>query len=116
MVSAKGQYSRYRQTLQQTTGPIVPFLGVYLTDLTFIELGNPDYIPESNFINFEKRRKVAVVVNEIYQYQQNTFHLQEIPALRDFIHNLGKNGWPEEKALYERSWIVEPREESVDDE
>jgi son of sevenless-like protein len=40
---------------------------MYLTDLTFLEEGNPDKIGE--LINFDKRRRVAAVIKEIQQYQ-----------------------------------------------
>ena len=43
-VSPKGQYSNYRKSLKELSRPAIPFLGVYLTDLTFIELGNQDFI------------------------------------------------------------------------
>lgn len=41
LVSPKGQYGNYRKVLKELSPPAIPFLGVYLTDLTFIELGNP---------------------------------------------------------------------------
>jgi son of sevenless-like protein len=41
LVSPKGQYGNYRKVLKELTPPAIPFLGVYLTDLTFVELGNP---------------------------------------------------------------------------
>ncbi|KAI9333371.1 hypothetical protein DFJ73DRAFT_799339 [Zopfochytrium polystomum] len=45
LVSPKGQYANYRREIKDLKPPVVPFLGVYLTDLTFIELGNPDFLP-----------------------------------------------------------------------
>jgi hypothetical protein len=41
--------------------------GVYLTDLTFIEDGNPDYINE--LINFSKRSLIYTVIAKIQQFQ-----------------------------------------------
>ncbi|KAJ1560088.1 hypothetical protein HK405_008279 [Cladochytrium tenue] len=37
-------FSRYRDTLHSANPPCVPFLGCYLTDLTFIEDGSPNYL------------------------------------------------------------------------
>jgi son of sevenless-like protein len=65
----------------------IPYLGVYLTDLTFIEDGNKDFINDS-LINFDKRRKIAQVIMEIQQYQATPYCLEEVPALRDFLLNL----------------------------
>ncbi len=115
-VSAKGQYAQYRSTLKQTAPPLVPFLGVFLTDLTFVELGNLDYIPELNFINFDKRRKVASIVNDITQFQQDFYVLTNVGPLHDFILGLGKDGWMDEKGMYAKSLESEPREEEDDDD
>ncbi|KAJ1915995.1 hypothetical protein H4219_004017 [Mycoemilia scoparia] len=35
-------YSEYRATVRNSEPPLLPFLGLYLTDLTFINDGNPD--------------------------------------------------------------------------
>ena len=78
IVSTKGQYANYRKTLKSSNAPLIPFLGVYLTDLTFIDLGNLDYLPESNFINFEKRRKVASIISDIQSHQRKSFPIVEV--------------------------------------
>jgi len=37
-------YKLLRDAVKQSTPPCLPYLGVYLADLTFIEDGNPDFI------------------------------------------------------------------------
>ena len=44
LVSTDGNRHAYRRALAQAAQPCVPYLGVYLTDLTFIEDGNADTI------------------------------------------------------------------------
>jgi len=44
-------YAAYRELLHTCNPPLVPYLGVYLTDLTFIDDGNQD--KTAGLINFK---------------------------------------------------------------
>jgi son of sevenless len=106
--------------------PAIPFLGVYLTDLTFLDLGNPDFLPESHFINFEKRRKVFQLVREIQKYQNTMFPFTYIPQVQELMGKLCDParpiGWANsglimtEDELYDKSTTVEPKEASSDED
>ena len=83
---------------------MVPYLGVYLTDLTFIEDGNADFLPapEKHMINFDKRRKISKSITEIKMYQQIPYFLMDISQIQDFL--LQVQGL-DEKMLYKRSLV-----------
>lgn len=84
-------------------------LGVYLTDLTFIEDGIPSIIKKSALINFAKRAKTAEVIRDIQQYQNVPYPLQPVPELQEYIlSNMQAAGDVHE--MYEKSLTVEPRE------
>ena len=87
--------------------------------MTFIELGNPEFLPETSYINFEKRRKVSSVIREIQEYQKVGYYFYEIPALQDFFIYLNSQNSNQlilsEEQLYERSLLAEPREEEDSD-
>jgi son of sevenless-like protein len=86
----------------------IPTLGVYLTDLTFIEDCIPSLTP-SELINFNKRAKTAEVIRDIQQYQNAPYLLQPVPELQDYIlSNMQAAGDVHE--MYDRSLEVEPRE------
>ncbi len=71
LMSRELNFKTFRAHLHNVNPPCIPYLGVYLTDLTFIEDANPDYLDEAKLIiNFDKRRMVAQVILEIQQYQQ----------------------------------------------
>ena len=53
----QGNYKIYRDKLGTTELPAVPYVGVFLKDLTFICDGNPDYL-RGGLINIHKRRQV----------------------------------------------------------
>lgn len=73
---------------------------MYLTDLTFIEDGNKDYVTDEGLINFDKRRKISTVIREIQQYQQTPYCLEAVPWLQDMLNNV--EYW-EENETYVRS-------------
>ncbi|KAI8997908.1 ras guanine nucleotide exchange factor domain-containing protein [Gaertneriomyces semiglobifer] len=120
-------FSVYRETLHSANPPCVPFLGFYLTDLTFIEEGNPDMLngngksilaqrqsDSSNpngLINFSKRMKTAEVIREIQQYQNVGYLLQTVPELQHWLRScLRDAGEMESNGLWDISMTLEPRE------
>lgn len=103
-------YSTYRAVLHDINPPCIPFLGTYLTDITFIEDGNPDYI--NGLINYRKRELVYTVIREIQQYQQMAYTFEYIDNIASFLTELPNN---EEDVLYDLSLQREPRNASLED-
>jgi son of sevenless-like protein len=103
-------FGNYRDLLRKTSPPSVPFLGFYLTDLTFIEDGNPDMLKDApHLINFAKRARVADVIREIQQYQEIPYAFQPVPELQDFL-GMQFDLVRESEDLYELSLQLEPKE------
>lgn len=108
MASTKN-FLEYRDTLHKANPPCIPFFGIYLTDLTFIEDGIPGVIKKTQLINFAKRSKTAEVIREIQQFQNVPYGLQEVAELQEYItRNMKSAGDVHE--MYDRSLEVEPRE------
>ncbi|KAJ6225986.1 ras guanine nucleotide exchange factor i-related [Anaeramoeba flamelloides] len=103
-------YKQYRKLLHNANPPCVPYLGVYLTDLTFIEDGNPDKIEK--LINFSKRRLVYAVIEEIQRYQSQPYSFQSIHQIQSL---LGKLDFDTESNLYKKSLLYEPRKAKRED-
>ncbi|KAF2272689.1 ras GEF [Westerdykella ornata] len=109
LMGSTKNFAEYRETLHKANPPCIPFFGVYLTDLTFIEDGIPSLIKKTNLINFAKRAKTAEVIRDIQQYQNVPYPLQPVPELQDYIlTNMQSAGDVHE--MYETSLQVEPRE------
>eukprot|EP00736_Rhodelphis_marinus_P010257 Rmarinus@m.3459 len=103
-------HKKYRALLKDAKPPCVPFLGVYLTDLTFIEEGNPDSI--NDMINFTKRRMIYNVIADIVEYKKHSYNLQEIPQVQAVFGRLPRLTDDE---MYSLSLKIEPRGKEHDE-
>ena len=104
-------FLKYRNRLRTIDPPCVPFLGLYLTDLTFIEDGNTDTIKSrSDLINFDKRMKIAEKIREIQQYQQTPYLLEPVEEIQRFLAMNLEEGERDPEVLYQKSLEMEPRE------
>ncbi|GAA5883613.1 hypothetical protein JCM16303_004913 [Sporobolomyces ruberrimus] len=108
-------YKEYRDVLRKAAPPCVPFLGVYLTDWTFIGDGNPDMLREKpHQINFHKRQKASELILMIKLHQATTYNLSAVPPLATFLQEqlFPRNAdlANDDQRLYEVSLQREPRE------
>jgi RasGEF domain len=94
-----------RTALHNADPPCLPYLGMYLTDLVFICEGNRDLL-DGGFINLEKHRMVARVIDEIRLYQNKMYDFPEIPAFMQRVNSAPSRSDDE---LYNLSLQVEPR-------
>ncbi|EGC38273.1 hypothetical protein DICPUDRAFT_53443 [Dictyostelium purpureum] len=109
LMSSNANYKNYMQELHNIHPPCIPYLGVYLTHLTFIEDGMKNHLnQDEEIINFEKCRKISVVIREIKQYQQQQYHLETEEITQRYLNNLPSI--QSQKSMYKLSLICEPKE------
>lgn len=83
LYSEANRYKNYRAALKRVAGlrPAVPHLAVHLSDLTFMEDGAPDVLPDSDgMINFGKWQLVASVVALLRSLQRQRYALVPVRA------------------------------------
>ncbi|KAL9555088.1 hypothetical protein MBANPS3_002511 [Mucor bainieri] len=114
LMGANRNFSEYRDIIHKINPPCIPFLGIYLQDLTFIEDGNANFLKKSNnLINFAKRMKTAEVIRDLQQYQSTHYMLTAVPDIQEFIKT-HLHSSREEEELYNLSLRLEPRERGED--
>ncbi|EGC31783.1 hypothetical protein DICPUDRAFT_99093 [Dictyostelium purpureum] len=108
-IETKKSHKTYRDLIHSTCPPLIPYLGIYLTDLTFIEDGNQDEI--KGLINFKKRDLIYNTILEIQQYQQQGYTIKPKNSVLSFLCELpsvnDKKKFEDE--LYEQSILLEPK-------
>uniref|UniRef100_A0A7N8YM77 Ras protein-specific guanine nucleotide-releasing factor 2a n=1 Tax=Mastacembelus armatus TaxID=205130 RepID=A0A7N8YM77_9TELE len=100
-VSSEGRFKNLRETLKNCNPPCVPYLGMYLTDLAFIEEGTPNFT-EEGLVNFSKMRMVKnrFICVSVFLILSVRFVTQVL---------LDKTLVMDEETLYELSLKIEPR-------
>uniref|UniRef100_A0A8B9J6P1 Ras protein-specific guanine nucleotide-releasing factor 2a n=1 Tax=Astyanax mexicanus TaxID=7994 RepID=A0A8B9J6P1_ASTMX len=105
-VSSEGRFKNLRETLKNCNPPSVPYLGMYLTDLAFIEEGTPNFT-EEGLVNFSKMRMISHIIREIRQFQQTPYRIEHQPKVTQYL--LDKALIMDEDTLYDLSLKIEPR-------
>ncbi|KAI0181767.1 ras GEF [Hypoxylon sp. FL1284] len=112
-----------RTRLQNHVPPCLPFLGMFLTDLTFVDIGNPatKQLPGAGsndngltVINFDKHNRTAKIIGELQRFQI-PYRLTEIPDMQEWIQAHIARVRESDKgnvqvSYYRKSLLLEPRE------
>ncbi|KAF8630943.1 hypothetical protein AX17_005300 [Amanita inopinata Kibby_2008] len=111
-IDSKGNFKEYRRVMQTVTPPCVPFIGVFLSTLQFIQDGNPDNSP-GGLVNFRKRQMASEVISDIKRWQAQPFNLVVVPSVMNYIEE-SLNQFNDTRASGDRFWQMslerEPRE------
>ncbi|KLO08083.1 ras GEF [Schizopora paradoxa] len=86
VLDAPRNYATCRNTLASINPPCVPFLGVYLTSLSFIHNGIEDKLP-GDLVNFGKQQRIADVIREILYWQTKDYDLGLLPPVMIFLED-----------------------------
>ncbi|XP_034291425.1 ras-specific guanine nucleotide-releasing factor 1 isoform X2 [Pantherophis guttatus] len=106
LVSSEGRFKNLREALKNCDPPCVPYLGMYLTDLAFIEEGTPNYT-EDGLVNFSKMRMISHIIREIRQFQQTAYKIEHQAKVTQYL--LDQSFVMDEEGLYDASLKIEPK-------
>ncbi|XP_041980689.1 ras-specific guanine nucleotide-releasing factor 1-like [Aricia agestis] len=106
LMSSEYRFRILRETLHNDP-PCIPYLGMYLSDLSFIEEGTSNYTPDG-LLNFSKMRMIAHVIREIRNFQQTPYTtIKHNPKVCEFLLDRSLIINPERQ--YSLSLELEPR-------
>ncbi|KNC49216.1 Ras guanine nucleotide exchange factor A [Thecamonas trahens ATCC 50062] len=110
--SSAKSWKALRERIHAVNPPVIPYLGMYLTDLTFTEDGNPSTI--DGLINFTKCRRYAAILREIQRYQDIGYddvvvEMSHHMWLQKDIERAVQTYPDADEELYQKSLKVEPR-------
>ncbi|KAI1301458.1 Ras-specific guanine nucleotide-releasing factor 2 [Halotydeus destructor] len=106
LVSTDGRFRNMREALHRCDPPAIPYLGMYLTDLSFIEEGTPNFT-DDGLLNFSKMRMIAHVIREIKHFQQTPYKIEMNPKVINYLLDTSRHLNDDE--LYQLSLCLEPR-------
>lgn len=130
-------YAVLRQRLQNLIAPCIPFVGIYLTDLTFVDVGNQTtrqlpgqgttsvgegaegHVKNKNggggleVINFDKHMRTAKIIGQLQRFQI-PHRLAPVPEMQEWmdyqIMRVRNSEQANVQGFYRRSLLLEPRE------
>jgi len=114
LTDSSHNYKNLRACIRSADPPIIPYLGMYLTDLTFIEEGNKTLVSVpyedtvKEMINYYKSRLVYQTIDIISMYQQKGYTFQVVKIIQDKIASV--RIITDENVLYSISEYIEPRQ------
>ena len=121
IVDVSKNYAVLRQRLENEVAPCLPFVGIYLTDLTFVDVGNltTRQIPGGStgegvsVINFDKHMRTAKIIGQLQRFQV-PYRLVAVPEMQDWmdsqIRRVRSSEETKVQQLYRRSLFLEPRQ------
>ncbi|XP_045136637.1 ras-specific guanine nucleotide-releasing factor 2-like isoform X1 [Portunus trituberculatus] len=110
LVSSDGRFRSLRDALHRCDPPCIPYLGMYLTDLSFIEEGTPNFT-EDGLLNFSKMRMIAHVIREIRHFQQTPYKIEYNARVASYL--LDPSLLLSDDNLYRLSLDLEPRRSTL---
>jgi len=112
-MSLSGSYRNYRQAISTGDLPTIPYLGVHLQDLLFIEEGNPDTL--DGLINWRKRDYIADVVKQFQRLQTRDYVFPELENHIEVSAFISQLPQLTDKETFDASLKREPRNASRSD-
>lgn len=125
VVEPAQNHKALRARLSEQVPPCLPFQGMFLTDLTFVDIGNPATKQlqdadgrDMTVVNFDKHTRTAKIIGEMQRFQI-PYRLTELPDLQDWLQSemsRVRESDPSNNVQvtnYRKSLMLEPRDTNI---
>lgn len=122
VVEPAQNHKALRAQLSEHVPPCLPFQGMFLTDLTFVDIGNPatkqlqgEDGNDMTVVNYDKHSRTAKIIGELQRFQV-PYKITELPDMQDWIQaelDRVRESDPKKNvqvSYYRKSLLLEPRE------
>lgn len=107
LIDSSSSFRAYRQALSESSPPCIPYIGLILQDLTFVHIGNNDFLPDGN-VNFSKRwQQFNILLDNMKRFKKCTYNYKKNEKIITFLNNF--DNYLNEEALWNISEDIKPR-------
>ncbi|KAL5277478.1 RAPGEF1 family protein [Megaselia abdita] len=106
LIDSSSSFRIYRHALAETSPPCIPYIGLVLQDLTFVHVGNPDYLREG-VINFSKRWQQYNIIVNMKKFKKCTYPFRRNERIIGFFENF--EDFLDEEQMWQISENIKPR-------
>ncbi|XP_054728044.1 guanine nucleotide-releasing factor 2 isoform X2 [Anastrepha obliqua] len=106
LIDSSSSFRAYRTTLAATSPPCIPYIGLVLQDLTFVHVGNPDYLKEG-VVNFSKRWQQYHLIENMKRFKKCEYNFKRNERIIRFFDNFEYELGEEE--MWQISESIKPR-------
>eukprot|EP01132_Coremiostelium_polycephalum_P004298 gene4298-5378_t len=107
--STESNHKNYRELLNSSKPPLIPYLGLYPKDLFIVEDSNPTKLA-NDVINLEKMRLINQTIKYWRYYRENPYPMKSAPVLKQKI--LSRPILNDDE-MFEKSLLLEPRKQTA---
>ncbi|XP_064118634.1 rap guanine nucleotide exchange factor 1-like isoform X2 [Macrobrachium nipponense] len=106
LIDSSCAFRAYRQALSETSPPCIPYIGLILQDLTFVNIGNTQFMPDGN-VNFSKRWQQYNILDNMKRFKKCQYPFKKNEKIIAFFNNF--DDYLNEEALWHISESIKPR-------
>uniref|UniRef100_A0A9J2PF47 Ras-GEF domain-containing protein n=1 Tax=Ascaris lumbricoides TaxID=6252 RepID=A0A9J2PF47_ASCLU len=113
IMDSSHSFKNYRTLLAESRPPCLPYIGLVLQDLTFVNVGNSDYLSpdhcqgKTNLLNYGKRWQQFAILDSVRRFKSWNYSIQRDDRILQFFG--GFRNYLSEDDIWEISETIKPR-------